>query len=85
MTFPYHIRYPSEKLLKESEVLLNLDKEIEDEVRNVAILSFASLVHKTCGNGMCSDDTQNQYIKLFLDRFKGQYVSFGYCRDKRVF
>lgn len=71
MTFPYHIRYPSEKLLKESEVLLNLDKEIESEVRTVAILSFASLVHKTCGNGMCSDDTQNQYIKLFLDRFKG--------------
>lgn len=85
MTFPYHVRYPSEKILKESEILLNLDKEIENEVRNVAILSFASLVHKTCGNGMCSDDTQNQYIKLFLDRFKGQYILFEYIHKKHVF
>lgn len=72
ITFPYHVRYPNEKLLEESEILLNLDKKLENEVRKVAILSFASLIHKTCGNGMCSDDTQNKYIKLFLDRFKGQ-------------
>lgn len=72
ITFPYHIRYPNENLLKESEILLNLDKDLGNEVTNVAILSFASLIHKTCGNGMCSDDTQNKYIKLFLDRFIGQ-------------
>lgn len=69
ITFPYHVRYPNEKLLRESEILLYLDKDIENEVRKVAILSFASLIHKTCGKGMCSDDTQNKYIKLFLDQF----------------
>ncbi|KAL5242146.1 hypothetical protein ACI65C_009556 [Semiaphis heraclei] len=69
ITFPYHVRYPNEKLLKESEILLYLDKDLENEVRKVAILSFASLIHKTCGKGMCSDDTQNKYIKLFLDKF----------------
>jgi len=72
ITFPYHVRYPNEKLLKESEILLYLDKDLENEVRKVAILSFASLIHKTCGKGMCSDDTQNKYIKLFLDKFIGQ-------------
>lgn len=74
ITFPYHVRYPNEKLLQESEILLYLDKELEIEVRKVAVLSFASLVHKTCGNGMCSDDTKNKYIKLFLDRFKGKKI-----------
>ncbi|VVC32657.1 Hypothetical protein CINCED_3A003228 [Cinara cedri] len=69
-TFPYHVRYPNEKLLKETEILLDLDIESDSEIQKIAILSFASLVHKTCGNGMCSDDTQNKYIKLFLDRFK---------------
>lgn len=72
ITFPYHVKYPNEKLLKESEILLSLGMSLEDEIRKVAILSFASLIHKTCGNGMCSDDTQNNYIKLFLDKFKGQ-------------
>jgi len=72
ITFPYHVRYPNEKLLKESEILLYLDRDLENEVRKVAILSFASLIHKTCGRGMCSDDTQNKYIKLFLDKFIGQ-------------
>lgn len=72
MTFPYHVRYPNEKLLKESEILLNLDKELESEVKKVGILSFASLIYRTCGDNKCSDDTQNKYIKLFLDRFFGQ-------------
>jgi len=72
ITFPYHVKYPNEKLLKQSEILLSLGMSLEDEIRKVAILSFASLVHKTCGNGMCSDDTQNNYIKLFLDKFKGR-------------
>jgi len=72
MTFPYHVRYPDEKLLKKSEILLSLGASLEDEIRKVAILSFASLIHKTCGNGNCLDDTQNHYIKLFLDKFKGQ-------------
>lgn len=71
ITFPYNVRYPNEKLLQESEILLYLDKSLETEVKEAAILSFASLVYKTCGNGLCSDDTQNKYIKLFLDRFKG--------------
>ncbi|XP_050428218.1 uncharacterized protein LOC126838118 [Adelges cooleyi] len=70
MTFPYNVRYPNEKLLQESEMLLYLDKDIKDvEIKKVAVLCFASLVHKTCGNIMCSTDTQNKYIKLFLDRF----------------
>lgn len=72
ITFPYHVRYPDEKLLKESETLLDLNPEVDNEVRKVAILSFASLIHNTCGNKMCSNDTQNKYIKLFLDRFIGQ-------------
>lgn len=76
MTFPYHVRYPNEKLLEESKILLNLDKGIDVEVKKVATLSFASLVRKTCENKMCSDDTQNKYIKIFLDRFKGNKSTF---------
>jgi hypothetical protein len=73
ITFPYHVRYPDEKLLKESEMLLYLDEDnTKAEVRKVAILSFASLIHKTCSKGMCSEDTQNHFIRLFLDKFKGQ-------------
>lgn len=76
ITFPYHVRYPNEKLLKESEILLNLDKnkdkDVYTEVKKVAVLSFATLVHKTCGSKMCSDDTQNKYIRLFLDKFIGK-------------
>uniref|UniRef100_A0A2S2QLT4 Vitellogenin-6 n=1 Tax=Sipha flava TaxID=143950 RepID=A0A2S2QLT4_9HEMI len=71
ITFPYHVRYPDEKLLKESEMLLYLDEDnTKAEVRKVAILSFASLIHKTCSKGMCSEDTQNHFIRLFLDKFK---------------
>lgn len=59
-------------------MLLDLSSEVDNEVRKVAILSFASLVRYTCGNKMCSNDTQNRYIKLFLDRFIGQ------CRYKKA-
>ncbi|XP_050534022.1 uncharacterized protein LOC126901548 isoform X2 [Daktulosphaira vitifoliae] len=70
MMFPYNVRYPNEKLLQESEMLLNLDKVIRDaEIMKVAILSFSTLIQKTCSNNMCSTDIQNKYIKLFLDRF----------------
>lgn len=43
---------------------------IEEETKNVAILSFATLVYKTC-SVKCSVDVVDKYTKIFLDRLTG--------------
>lgn len=56
--------------------LLRLDPEVTDDVRNSAILSFATLIQKTCSR-QCKGDTLDRYAKLYLDRFTGSYLSYN--------
>lgn len=50
--------------------LFHLTSPIGRDVRNSAILGFATLVHKTCVH-KCSPDTVDRYAKLYLDQFTG--------------
>lgn len=68
-TFPFYLRHPTEELLLQCEDFLRLgdNKEVDAETRNASILSFATLVYKTC-SVKCSVDIVDKYTKIFLDR-----------------
>lgn len=68
VNFPFKQRSPSEDLLTQYEELLHLGGEIGEDVRNSAVLSFSTLIHKTCTKE-CKVDTIDRYAKLYLDRF----------------
>nr|WLW35462.1 vitellogenin-like protein 1 [Sogatella furcifera] len=65
---PFRLRNPTEELLYRCEDLLRLG-DVGEEVKNSAILSFATMIYKTCAVS-CKPDTVDRYTKLFLDRFK---------------
>ncbi|KAL1464421.1 hypothetical protein WDU94_004070 [Cyamophila willieti] len=70
-TFPFYLRHPTVQLLAQCEDLLWLkkagDEPIDEETKHAAILSFATLVYKTC-SVECSIDVVDKYTKIFLDR-----------------
>jgi hypothetical protein len=46
---------------------------IEDETKHASILSFATLIYKTC-SVKCSVDVVDKYTRIFLDRLTGKIV-----------
>ncbi|BET01080.1 LPD_N [Nesidiocoris tenuis] len=69
--FPFYMKETSEELLTLCEELLKLEEKIGLEVRQSAILSFASQIYTTCKGGRCQADTLDRYAKLYLDKFTG--------------
>ncbi|KAI5712531.1 hypothetical protein M8J75_009078 [Diaphorina citri] len=72
-TFPFYLRHPTEELLAQCEDLLWLEDKkdnIEDETKHASILSFATLIYKTC-SVKCSVDVVDKYTRIFLDRLTG--------------
>ncbi|XP_043280856.1 uncharacterized protein [Venturia canescens] len=66
---PFNIRKPNVELLTNMNVLLDLPKDrISLEVRNTGILTFGTLIYKTCLS-YCPYETLDDYVRLYLDRF----------------
>lgn len=70
--YPLYVKEYSEKLLDDMEVLLTLNNKYERSVRNAAILSFATLVHKTYMAGKCSLDKFETYALKYFNLFAGK-------------
>ncbi|CAH1401941.1 unnamed protein product [Nezara viridula] len=66
-SIPFYIRETSDELLTACEDLLTLGGDIPTEVKQQAILTFASLLYKTCKT-KCKTDTLDRYSKLYLDK-----------------
>ncbi|XP_075227953.1 uncharacterized protein LOC142328230 [Lycorma delicatula] len=68
INFPFRLRQPTEDLLTQCEEFLRLG-DVGEEVKSSAVLSFATMIHKTC-SVHCKADTLDRYTKIYLDRFK---------------
>ncbi|KAF7992158.1 hypothetical protein HCN44_001483 [Aphidius gifuensis] len=65
---PFHIRRPDVQLLVSLQPLLNLPDKISSEVRNTGILTFGTLIYKTC-LVYCPYEMLDDYVRLYLDKF----------------
>ncbi|XP_011707638.1 PREDICTED: uncharacterized protein LOC105462624 [Wasmannia auropunctata] len=68
MRLPFHIRKPDVQLLASLQPLLTLPSAISAEVQNTAILTYGTLIYKTC-LVHCPYETLDDYIRLYLDKF----------------
>ncbi|XP_054283388.1 uncharacterized protein LOC129000450 [Macrosteles quadrilineatus] len=69
-SLPIHLRQLSEEHLSKFEGLLNLPGQTKTDVRNAAILSFATLIYETCKSGRCNPETINKYTLQFIENSK---------------
>ncbi|KAL7291123.1 hypothetical protein TKK_0015250 [Trichogramma kaykai] len=67
---PFHVRKPDVQLLLGLQPLLNLNAKIAPEVQHTGILTFGTLVYKTCLK-YCPYEMLDDYVKLYLDKFTG--------------
>lgn len=67
---PFHIRKPDVHLLISLQVFLNLPGKISTEVQNTAILTYGTLIYKTCLL-YCPYEMLDDYVRLYLDKFTG--------------
>lgn len=67
---PFHIRKPDVQLLVNLQVFLSLPEKISSEVQNTAILTYGTLVYKTCLLH-CPYEMLDDYVRLYLDKFTG--------------
>ncbi|XP_031777418.1 uncharacterized protein LOC100114520 isoform X2 [Nasonia vitripennis] len=65
---PFHVRKPDVQLLLGLQPLLNLHNKISSEVQHTGILTFGTLVYKTCLS-FCPYEMLDDYVKLYLDKF----------------
>nr|XP_031847046.1 uncharacterized protein LOC116433275 isoform X1 [Nomia melanderi] len=65
---PFHIRKPDVHLLISLQVFLNLPGKISTEVQNTAILTYGTLIYKTCLL-YCPYEMLDDYVRLYLDKF----------------
>ncbi|XP_076650819.1 vitellogenin-5 isoform X2 [Halictus rubicundus] len=65
---PFHIRKPDVQLLLNLQTLLKLPEKISVEVQNTAILSYGTLIYKTCLL-FCPYEILDDYVRLYLDKF----------------
>ncbi|XP_076235711.1 uncharacterized protein LOC143180071 [Calliopsis andreniformis] len=65
---PFHIRKPDVQLLVNLQVFLNLPEKISIEVQNTAILTYGTLIYKTCLL-YCPYEMLDDYVRLYLDKF----------------
>ena len=67
---PFHVRKPDVQLLLGLQPLLNLHVKIASEVQHTGILTFGTLIYKTCLL-YCPYEMLDDYVKLYLDKFTG--------------
>lgn len=79
MQLPFHIRKPDVQLLASLQPFLSLPNNIPSEVQNTAILSYGTLIYKTC-LVYCPYEMLDDYVRLYLDKFTGiwQFVNSIY-------
>ncbi|XP_047354225.1 uncharacterized protein LOC124950864 isoform X1 [Vespa velutina] len=65
---PFHVRKPDIQLLITLRPLLSLAREISAEIQNTAILSYGTLIYKTC-LVYCSYEILDDYVRFYLDKF----------------
>ncbi|KOC70286.1 Vitellogenin-6, partial [Habropoda laboriosa] len=65
---PFHIRKPDVQLLVNLQIFLNLPEKISVEVQNTAILTYGTLIYKTCLL-YCPYEILDDYVRLYLDKF----------------
>ncbi|XP_076176627.1 uncharacterized protein LOC143151413 isoform X2 [Ptiloglossa arizonensis] len=65
---PFHVRKPDVQLLVNLQTFLNLSEKICAEVQNTAILTYGTLIYKTCLL-YCPYEMLNDYVRLYLDKF----------------
>ncbi|XP_076475209.1 vitellogenin-4 isoform X2 [Bombus vancouverensis nearcticus] len=65
---PFHIRKPDVQLLVNLQTFLNLPEKISVEVQNTAILTYGTLIYKTCLL-YCPYEMLDDYVRLYLDKF----------------
>lgn len=70
--YPLYVKEYSEKLLEDMEVLLTLNNKYDKSVRHAAVLSFATLVHKTYVAGKCTLDKFESYALKYFNWFAGK-------------
>lgn len=70
ITLPIYIRQPSEKLLQELEDFIYLPEDMMESVKRAGVLSFASLVYKTCSKNGCQHDTVDKYVLHYFQKLK---------------
>ncbi|XP_014475055.1 PREDICTED: uncharacterized protein LOC106744646 [Dinoponera quadriceps] len=68
MQLPFHIRKPDVQLLVSLQPLLSLSSKIPGEVQNTAILTYGTLIYKTC-LVYCPYEMLDDYVRLYLDKF----------------
>ncbi|XP_029165191.1 uncharacterized protein LOC114936229 [Nylanderia fulva] len=68
MRLPFHLRRPDAELLDNLRPLLTLPSKISAEVQNTAILTYGTLIYKTCLKP-CSYDVLDLYVRFYLDKF----------------
>lgn len=67
---PFHVRKPDVELLVDLQTLINLPDSIMSEVQNTAILTYGTLIYKTC-LVYCPYEMLDDYVRLYLDKFTG--------------
>ncbi|XP_043523814.1 uncharacterized protein LOC122535938 isoform X2 [Frieseomelitta varia] len=65
---PFHIRKPDIQLLINLQTFLNLPEKVSVEVQNTAILTYGTLIYKTCLL-YCPYEMLDDYVRLYLDKF----------------
>ncbi|XP_033211866.1 uncharacterized protein LOC117169551 isoform X2 [Belonocnema kinseyi] len=65
---PFHIRKPEIQLLVTLQPLLNFPDKIAVEVQNTGILTYGTLIYKTCLS-YCPYEMLDDYVRLYLDKF----------------
>ncbi|XP_018353413.1 PREDICTED: uncharacterized protein LOC108755104 [Trachymyrmex septentrionalis] len=68
MRLPFHIKKPDVQLLVNLQPLLTLPNKICAEVQNTAILTYGTLIYKTC-LVHCPYEMLDDYVRLYLDKF----------------
>ncbi|KAL0100276.1 hypothetical protein PUN28_019574 [Cardiocondyla obscurior] len=68
MRLPFHVRKPDVQLLVSLQPLLTLPSKISIEVQNTAILTYGTLIYKTCLI-YCPYEMLDDYVRLYLDKF----------------
>lgn len=70
MQLPFHIRKPDVQLLVSLQPFLSLPSKLPREVQNTAILTYGTLIYKTCLE-FCPYEMLDDYVRLYLDKFTG--------------
>lgn len=70
MQLPFHIRKPDVQLLVSLQALLNLPAKTSAEVQNTGILTYGTMIYKTC-QIYCPYEMLDDYVRLYLDKFTG--------------